>query len=436
MDCPSPYSAPGLQRACRVALIADMPDWAFHKIARQITPHLRPQYDCHIFFHQDYDKEHRRNAPKDWRQLFEELRAGHFDLVHFFWRDAVLKFLRALASDPDIRTAAGVEEFLAVVPLTSSVYDHGGLDVESLLSRRQLFDTVVSGYVVSSVALDREYRALSVLPVPDAVVEDGVDVHLFQGRNPGRLARPGRDLVVGWAGDSTWTDGTQGLDHKGLHTIIKPAIAQLQAEGFPARGHFQDRNERWLPYEKMPDYYNTLDVYVCASLHEGTPNPVLEAMACGVPVISTRVGVLPNVFGPLQSEFFLDSRSPEALAGKLAVLADDPALRVRLAEENLRQTRDWTWQRTAGKWRSFFDKVFAEVRTRTGRRNTYSAEVRRRFWKSLATGADRGYFELLAEYKGLKAKWDEIRTSRGVRLIEMLSNSQRRVLKAFGRRSA
>ncbi|WZB73295.1 glycosyltransferase family 4 protein [Achromobacter xylosoxidans] len=44
----------------------------------------------------------------------------------------------------------------------------------------------------------------------------------------------------------------------------------------------------------MPAYYNSLDLYVCPSAIEGTPNPVLEAMACGVPVISTDVGIVPK----------------------------------------------------------------------------------------------------------------------------------------------
>ena len=41
----------------------------------------------------------------------------------------------------------------------------------------------------------------------------------------------------------------------------------------------------------MPEWYSHIDVLICASESEGTPNPVLEALACGVPVISTHVGI-------------------------------------------------------------------------------------------------------------------------------------------------
>ena len=55
-----------------------------------------------------------------------------------------------------------------------------------------------------------------------------------------------------------------------------------------------------IAHEDMPEYYNGIDIYVCTSRTEGTPNTVLEAMACGVPVISTDVGIVPEVFGEKQ----------------------------------------------------------------------------------------------------------------------------------------
>ena len=114
MENQLPCSTDGGKPARRVALIADMPDWAFHKIARLVTPQLRPEYDCQTFFHLDYDKENNTRAKKDWRQLFEDLRAGRFDLVHFFWRDAIPQFLQSLTYDSDAGAGSSVEDWLEI----------------------------------------------------------------------------------------------------------------------------------------------------------------------------------------------------------------------------------------------------------------------------------------------------------------------------------
>ena len=108
---------------------------------------------------------------------------------------------------------------------------------------------------------------------------------LFKPENLERFENvQGRTIRIGWVGNSKW----QVRDLKGINTVIKPAIDQLIGEGYNVELVTSDRNERMIPHEKMPGYYNQIDLYVCASLCEGTPNPVLEAMACGVPVISTR----------------------------------------------------------------------------------------------------------------------------------------------------
>jgi glycosyltransferase involved in cell wall biosynthesis len=428
-------SAPSAPKPVRVAFVADTPNWAFHKIAREITPHLRPEFECDVYFSRDYDPE-AGHPQKTWRDLLLQFRAGRYDLVHFLWRDAPWRFLHGLSAFLDLRDGPLVSDWLVAVPLTTSVYDQAYLDVDSVHRRTELFRTVFSGYVVSSQILDELYRRIGVLPAPDGVVEDGVDQQLFRPRELARLAREGGDLVVGWAGNSQWSDGTKGKDHKGLETIIKPAIRLAQTEGVAVRGRFQDRNDKWLPYEQMPDYFNALDVYVCASEHEGTPNPVLEAMACGLPVVSTRVGVVPQVFGPLQSRFILEARTPEALAACLVRLAHEPQLRTKLSEENLRQIKGWNWERTADRWRSFFANVVGQVARGDGRRNRYYAQARRRYWEALVKDGTTGYFDLLYDYRRLKARWDELQTSRAVRLAALVADGRRRLLRTFGRRSA
>ncbi|WP_312583940.1 glycosyltransferase, partial [Staphylococcus aureus] len=78
-----------------------------------------------------------------------------------------------------------------------------------------------------------------------------------------------------------------------------------------------DRQLGFIPHDEMVKYYSQIDVYVCPSKIEGTPNPVLESMACGVPVISTDVGVVKDAFGEMQKEWILPVRSKDTLIDKL-----------------------------------------------------------------------------------------------------------------------
>jgi glycosyltransferase involved in cell wall biosynthesis len=109
----------------------------------------------------------------------------------------------------------------------------------------------------------------------------------------------------------------------------------------------------------MPAYYASIDVYVCTSKIEGTPNPVLESMACGVPVISTDVGIVPQAFGPLQKKFILTERSVEAVAAALRLLLDEPERLKALSDENLQMIERWDWKIKAENFAGFFQTCFA-----------------------------------------------------------------------------
>jgi hypothetical protein len=120
------------------------------------------------------------------------------------------------------------------------------------------------------------------------------------------------------------------------------------------RGDYADRMERWIPHNEMNDYYNSIDICVCASDIEGTPNPALEGMACGLPVISTDVGVVPQLFGALQQNYILPSRTVEDLKSKLKDLIENPQKRKALSQENLEEIKNWTWEKQCQKFDNFF----------------------------------------------------------------------------------
>lgn len=91
-----------------------------------------------------------------------------------------------------------------------------------------------------------------------------------------------------------------------------------------------------LPREELPDLFRSSAVSVSPSEHDGTPNTLLEAMACGsFPIAgdieSIREWIVPNVNGLL-----CDPRNPEALAGQIVRALRDGALRQRASKENRR----------------------------------------------------------------------------------------------------
>ena len=78
--------------------------------------------------------------------------------------------------------------------------------------------------------------------------------------------------------------------------------------------------------------YNRARMLVCASTVEGNPRVTVEAMACGVPVLSTPVGIMPELITHGENGFLFPWNDADALAGDIRQMLDNPALRRQIAE--------------------------------------------------------------------------------------------------------
>lgn len=101
----------------------------------------------------------------------------------------------------------------------------------------------------------------------------------------------------------------------------------------------------YLPYEKLPVIYNLATMMVFPSLFEGFGFPVLEAMACGCPVVCSNVTSLPEVAGDAAGYF--NPTSPEEIAACINKLwSDDDAL-LLMREAGIHRATQFTWEKTA-----------------------------------------------------------------------------------------
>jgi len=110
-------------------------------------------------------------------------------------------------------------------------------------------------------------------------------------------------------------------------------------------------DEQWLPL-----LYNGASCFVFPSLYEGFGLPVLEAMACGCPVVSSGISAIPEVVGGA-GLLLEDPRDQNLLAEAMSRILEDQDLRAELRAEGIQQASNFSWRKTARETL----KIFADL---------------------------------------------------------------------------
>ena len=135
-------------------------------------------------------------------------------------------------------------------------------------------------------------------------------------------------------------------------TPIFETVQRLQLE---PHVHFTGYVEE----EDLPAVYNGADLFVFPSLYEGFGLPVLEAMSCGTPVITSDCSSLPEVAG--KAALLIDPYDVEAMGEAIQEVLLNPTLAASLRVKGLARAKKFSWERTAQETIAVYERVLAKT---------------------------------------------------------------------------
>lgn len=305
--------------------------------------------------------------------------------------------LRAAARmKPDLLHGLGGEP-VAGFPLTRQVVTIHDVEMWRQGAPDHLRDAALRAYGITLAALLRDcgaYIAVSRTSADEAiqtlrlrrsrvhVVPEGVTAAFTAQPEPtdaALLASLG--LVAGryvfWAGSMRHHDPRKGLD------VLIEAVGRLGAEGPPlalagSTGSEAERLQgvavrsgcRLVLTGRQADHdlaalYRNAAVFALASTHEGFGLSALEAMACGVPVVATAAGNLPDLCG--NAALLVPAGDAPALSSGLRAVLDSSTRAAGMREAGVARASAYTWERTARETTQIYRSLAADL---TGRRRS------------------------------------------------------------------
>lgn len=328
-------------------------DWVIDRVGRVLTRELRRQFGLRA-------------------RVATRPPAGEGHLIHYgeVWSFLANAGSRAHARNPVVATvyhgdrdgwmpelAAAMERLLASAPAASRIVTASGL-MEARLLRWGL-----------------PRRQVVRLPL-------GVDLGRFQPPTDAqRLAQrrrlgvpPGAVCIGSFQKDGQgWREGLQPKWIKGPDVFVD--VAEQLAKRYPvfvllagpARGYvMQELSRRNIPFRHarvrqdtdLVPYYHCVDLYLITSREEGGPLALLESMATGVPVVSTRVGMAEDVIEHGVTGSLVGVDDLEALVEEASRLIEEPRRRQAYAAAALAAVQAYDWRCIA---RRYFEEIYLPV---------------------------------------------------------------------------
>lgn len=112
-----------------------------------------------------------------------------------------------------------------------------------------------------------------------------------------------------------------------------------------------------IPHKETPKYYQEASVFVLPSFNEGMSNAMLEALATGLPIISTNTGGAKELVKDGINGFIVEKENEEDIAKKIIILIENPDFREKIGRESRKIAETMSWKKVAGEYLEVYNKI-------------------------------------------------------------------------------
>ncbi|MCA9930524.1 MAG: glycosyltransferase family 4 protein [Anaerolineales bacterium] len=137
--------------------------------------------------------------------------------------------------------------------------------------------------------------------------------------------------------------------------LFDEIFARVQALGLMDRVHFTG----YVPDDELPLWYNAADLFVLPSQYEGFGMPIVEAMACGTPVVAADNSSLPEAAG--QAGLLFSPQNVPELTERMANVLDDRALSDKMRRLGIQHAHNFSWERAGRETAVVYQKALQQL---------------------------------------------------------------------------
>ncbi|MGD9898689.1 MAG: glycosyltransferase family 4 protein [Calditrichaceae bacterium] len=305
----------------KVLLLPDHPNWALDKNARDLVKYNRSSLKLDICYFEDFIKDASRYY-SEYDLLFPMYKGSFFSMLD--------------KKIPTDKVITGIRSYHRWDKKQTQPPGYNAKPPQDIIRRLRKALLVNTNSKKLWYIFSQHLRVIH--------TKYTCDLELFY---PDKIKKNHNKLVVGWTGSLTNHPGKRGF-----YEFIKPACESIPEIELKV----QSKEDNFITDDNlMRDFYNSVDLYITASRSESGPRPVIEAAACGTPVLSTDVGIVPELIEEGVNGFVVD-RNINAFISKLSwIVQNREILPIMGNKMRKKMEQEFNWEHLIFQWTDFMN---------------------------------------------------------------------------------